>query len=259
MRDEFPAHLRYARRARQVIDRIEETQLGAIEEVIARCVETIRGGGLVHLFGSGHSRIAVEEMFPRYGSFPGFHPIVELSLTHYHQVVGANGLAQAMFVENAEGLGRVILGNFRFDPARDLMIVVSAGGTNAVPVEVALVARARGLPVIAITSVGHSTQATSNHSSGTRLFEAADVVLDTCTPVGDAAIGIEGLDAPVGPLTTIANALIVNMIKTGVAERLAAAGAPPPVIASGLVVGEERAKELFRACLDDHRERTRRL
>lgn len=259
MLEEIPAHLRYVERVKQVVSRIEETQIDAIEEAARRCAAAILSGGLVHLFGSGHSRIAVEEMFPRYGSFPGFHPIVELSLTHFHQVVGANGLAQAMFVENVEGLGRVILGNFRFDAATDLMIVVSAGGTNAVPVEVALEAKAMGLPVVAITSVEHSTRATSNHSSGTRLFEAADIVLDTCTPVGDAGVEIPGLDTPVGPLTTIANVLIINMIKTGVAERLTAAGAPPVVITSGLVVGTERAQELFRACFDTHREQTRRL
>lgn len=250
---------RYARMAGETIQRIEQTQLAVIDEVARRCAEVIAADGLVHLFGSGHSRIAVEEMFPRYGSFPGFHPIVELSLTHYHGVVGANGMSQAMFLENVEELGRNILGNFRLDPARDLMIVVSSSGANAVPIEVALEARRLGLFVIAITSMEHSTRATSRHSSGKRLFEVADLVIDTCTPAGDAGITIDGLESPVGPLSTIGAVTVVNMIKTGVAQRLTDAGQPPVVITSAVLVGERRAGELFRRCFDVFRDRRRRL
>lgn len=244
-----PAHRRYATRVASLVEEISTTQLPVIEQVIERCAAAILADGLVYLFGSGHSRIAVEEMYPRYGSFPGFHPMVELSLTQYHQVVGANGLQQAMFIENAEGLGKVIVGNYHFDPARDVMIVVSAGGTNAVPIEVAKEASSQGVPVVGITSVTHSTAATSRHSSGDRLFEVADVVIDTCTPVGDASIAIDGLDTPVGPLTTTAYALIINMIKTGVAEQLVAEGHQPQVLSSALVVGAERAQDSFRRSL----------
>ena len=254
-----PAHVQYARRAVETIRQIEESQLEAIEEAVRRCAEVIAAEGLVHLFGSGHSRIAVEEMFPRYGSFAGFHPIVELSLSNHHQVVGANGLSQAMFIENVEELGRVILGNFRFDPARDVMMVISSGGTNAVPVDVALEARRLGLFVIALTSVAHSRQATSRHSSGKRLFEVADLVIDTCTPVGDAAITIDGLETPVGPLSTIGSVAIVNMIKTGVAQRLTELGQPPVVMTSAALVGASRSRELFRRCFEVFSERRRRL
>jgi uncharacterized phosphosugar-binding protein len=203
--------------------------------------------------------MAVEEMYPRYGSFPGFHPLVELSLSNHHQVVGNNGQRQAMFIENAEGLGRVILDNFTFDPELDVMLVISAGGTNSVPVEVAIEAKRLALPVIAITSVEHSRLSTSRHSSGKRLFEVADVVIDTCTPPGDAAIHIDGLETPVGPLTTVACAVIINMIKTEVALRLTRAGQHPQVITSSVVVGAERSQELFESSYRDYRERTRRL
>jgi uncharacterized phosphosugar-binding protein len=253
------APVRFARRAIETIRNIEETQLGAIEEAVRRCADVIAGDGLVHLFGSGHSRIAVEEMFPRYGSFAGFHPIVELALSNHHQVVGANGLSQAMFIENIEGFGEVILDNFRFDPARDLMIVISSGGTNAVPIEVARLAKVRGLFVIAITSVTHSTQATSRHSSGKRLFEVADLVLDTCTPVGDAAIAIDGLETPVGPLSTIGSVAIINMIKVGVAQRLTEVGQPPVVMTSAALVGASKSRDLFRRCFEIFAEKRRRL
>jgi uncharacterized phosphosugar-binding protein len=259
MTGDTPVHLRYVEAVRATVDRLVETQSEAIVEVSRRCTEAIARGGLVHLFGSGHSRMAVEEMYPRYGSFPGFHPMVELSLSNHHQVVGSNGQRQAMFIENAEGFGKVILSNFEFDPERDVMLVISAGGTNAVPVEIALESKALGMAVMAVTSVESSRRSTSKHSTGKRLFEVADVTIDLCTPPGDAAITIEGLEEPVGPLSSVASTVVINMIKVSVAEGLTEAGQPPKVITSSLVVGEERSRELFEASYREFRERTRRL
>src|SRR5919107_4520985 len=108
------ASLNYITQAKAILDRIESTQMDTIERAAEVCAQTIAGDGLVHLFGTGHSRIFVEEMFPRHGSFPGFHPIVELSLTFHNQVVGSNGQRQAMFLEHVEGFGQVIMRNFVF-------------------------------------------------------------------------------------------------------------------------------------------------
>ncbi len=122
----------------------------------------------------------------------GFHPVVELSLSNHHQVVGSNGQRQAMFIENAEGLGHVILRNFQLDPERDVMLVISAGGTNAVPIEVALEAKRLGLPVIAITSVEHSRLSKPRHSSGKRLFaqtrDASTLNLTSSQTAGDGIL-----------------------------------------------------------------------
>ena len=126
----------YLDRARGLIDKIAAQEL-LIEEVAEWFAQTILSGRVVHLFGSGHSRIMVEEMWPRYGSFPGFHPIVELSLTNHHQVVGANGQRQAMFLENVPGLAERILRNFHTDP-RDCALLVSSSGCNVVPIEICL-------------------------------------------------------------------------------------------------------------------------
>ena len=135
-----------------MVERVWATQAVAIEQAAAVCADAIGGGGFVHLFGTGHSRIPVEEMFPRYGSYPGFHPIVELSTTFHTQVVGANGQRQAMFIERVEGLAEVILSNFHLGRP-DAMIVFSASGLGANPIEMAIGARRRGLPVIAVTSL----------------------------------------------------------------------------------------------------------
>src|SRR5438445_6485067 len=168
-----------------ILQKIRDTQAGAIERRSEVCAEAIGAGGFVHLFGTGHSRIPVEEMFPRYGSYPGFHPIVELSMTFHTQVVGANGQRQAMFIERAPGLAEEILKNFELRPD-DAMLVFSASGLSAVVVEMARGARRRGLPVIAVTSVAHSQAGEVDPEVGARLCDEADVVIDLCTPPADA-------------------------------------------------------------------------
>jgi len=183
----------------EILEKIERTQSDAIERASQVCAEAIAAGGLVHLFGTGHSRIPVEEMFPRYGSYPGFNPIVELSMTFHTQVVGANGQRQAMFIERMPGLAEVILANFQFAP-KDALIVFSASGLGAVVVEMARGARRRGLPVIAVTSVAQSQAGEVEPEVGTRLLDEADIVIDLCTPPGDALWHLEGLaETPVGP------------------------------------------------------------
>ena len=249
--------LRWIEAARDVLERLAEVNDEALDRAADLCAEAIAGDGLVHLFGTGHSRIPVEEMFPRYGSFPGFHPIAELSMTFHTQVVGANGQRQAMFIERVEGLAEVILGNFAFK-ALDAMMVFSAGGTGAVAIEVAAGARRRGLPVIAVTSVEHSRATAAEHASGTRLLDHADVVLDLCTPPGDAMVVLDGLDTPVGPGSSLAAVALANEVKVRTAQRLHARGALPPVITSAALVGRERAQELFDAAYDEHGRRAAR-
>jgi uncharacterized phosphosugar-binding protein len=243
--------------ASELLGRLADTQEEALEAAAGLCAEAIGSGGLVHAFGTGHSRIAAEELFPRYGSYPGFHPLVELSMTFHTQVVGANGQRQAMFIERVEGLAEAILSNFELHPP-DVMIVFSAGGTTAVPIEMAMGARTRGLPVVAVTAVEASRQSASGHSSGTRLLDHADVVLDLCTPPGDALVAIAGLDTPVGPGSTIAAVALANELKVRTAMALHARGALPPVITSPAVVGPGRSAELFDDAYAEHARRLAR-
>jgi uncharacterized phosphosugar-binding protein len=249
---------RYLHAASALLTRIEATQAEAIAEASRLCSEAIAGGRLVHLFGSGHSRIPVEEMFPRYGSYPGFNPLVELSLTFHTQVVGTNGQRQAMFIERVEGLAETILANFELAPP-DVMIVFSAGGLSAVPIEMAQGARRRGLPVVAVTSVAHSLAASPAHSSGTRLLDHADVVVDLCTPPGDAMVAVDGLESPVGPGSTIAAVAIANEIKSQTAALLAERNAMPPVLTSAALVGPEHSGQLFDAAYGEHARRVARV
>jgi uncharacterized phosphosugar-binding protein len=238
-----------------LLERVAATQADAIETASQWCAEAIAGDGLVHLFGAGHSRIPVEEMFPRYGSYPGFNPIVELSVTFHTQVVGANGQRQAMFIERMPGLAEVILSNFTFGP-HDVMMVFSASGLSALPVEMARGAKARGMRVIAVTSVAQSMSAEPEPAAGARLLDVADLVLDVCTPHADALVTIDSLETPIGPGSTIGAVAIVNAIKVRTAELLVARGAMPPVITRASVVGATRSRALFE---EAYREHARRL
>jgi uncharacterized phosphosugar-binding protein len=253
-----PPALSYLHGARDILERVESTQLEGIDRCARMCGEAILQGGLVHMFGSGHSRMALEEMFPRYGSFPGFHPIVELSVTFHNQVVGANGQRQAMFIERNEGLGPVILRNFEFGP-HDLMWVVSTSGAGALVVDVALEAKRLGMPVIALISSAHCEVCRPGHSSGKKLSDIADLVLDNCAVPGDAMVRVEGLRYPVGPGSTIGNTAIINAVKSEVARLLTEGGQPPYVLTHGHFIGDEASREVFELAYDDYRRRVRRL
>jgi uncharacterized phosphosugar-binding protein len=247
----------YLDSCRGLIDRVRE-QSSAIAQAAEWFAQTILDGRMVHVFATGHSRIMVEEMWPRYGSFPGFNPIVELSLTFHNLVVGANGQRQAMFLENVSGLAERILRNFDLKP-QDSALVISSSGGSAVAVEMAELFQRRGIRVVSIVSLRHSEKSRSNHPHGRKLQDFSDLVLDTGAPVGDAMVVIEGLDTPVSPGSTVGGCMLINAIKAEVAERLTRAGQPPKVLSGAAVVGAERARELFESAYDEHARRLARL
>jgi uncharacterized phosphosugar-binding protein len=247
----------FLERSRELVTTVaaQLPQIGTAADWFAR---TIAAGRMVHVFGSGHSRIMVEEMWPRYGSFPGFNPIVELSLSFHNLVVGANGQRQAMFLENVSGLAERILRNYALTP-QDTALVISSGGCNLVPVEMAEQFQLRGIKVVAIVSRRHCDASASKRTDRKKLTDFADLVLDTGAPVGDAMVRIDGLDTPVAPGSTIGGCLLVNAIKAELAARLTAAGHPPKVLSAANVVGSERATKLFESAYDEHAHRLARL
>src|SRR3989441_5027690 len=149
----------YLQRCRELVESVAQQQ-PQIQTAADWFSQTILAGRMVHLFGSGHSRILVEEMWPRYGSFPGFNPIVELSLSFHNLVVGPNGQRQAMFLENVSGLADRILRNFDLSP-QDSALVASSSGCNVAPIEMALGFRERGVKVVAIVSQKHADASAS--------------------------------------------------------------------------------------------------
>jgi uncharacterized phosphosugar-binding protein len=245
--------LEYLEKCSGILERIRAQQ-STIQKAADLFAATILASRMVHLFGSGHSRILVEEMWPRYGSFPGFNPIVELSLTFHNNVVGANGQRQAMFLENVPGLAARILRNFDLSE-KDSALVASSSGCNIVPIEMAKEFQTRKIKVVAIISREHSEASRTQHPSGKKLQDFADLVLDTGAPIGDAMIKIQNLETPVAPGSTIGGCLLINSIKAEVATRLTKAGHPPKVLPAGALIGHKRATALFESAYDEHARR----
>jgi uncharacterized phosphosugar-binding protein len=253
----MPPSSDYLAAAQKLLDAVA-AQRAKIEQAADWFAATILAGRMVHVFGSGHSRIMVEEMWPRYGSFPGFNPIVELSLTFHNPVVGANGQRQAMYLENVSGLAERILRNFDLS-ADDSALVISSSGCNAVPVEIAEAFRKRSIKTVALVSLAHAEACTSRHPQGRKLHEVADLVLDTGAPVGDAMVRIDGLDTPVSPGSTVGGCLVVNCLKAEIAHRLTRGGQPPKVLTAAALVGADRCGQLFESAYDEHAHRLARL
>jgi len=247
----------YLEKCSTIIEKIKKQQ-PHIKQAAEWFAQSILAGRVVHAFGSGHSRIMVEEMWPRYGSFPGFNPIVELSLTYHNNVIGANGQRQAMFLENVSGLAERILRNFDLDKT-DSALIISSSGCNIVPIEMAELFQQKGIKVVAVITKEHSDKTSSKRADEKKLGDFADIILDTGAPVGDAMVYVPGLETPVSPGSTVGGALIINSIKAEVAALLAAAGHPPKVLTAAAVVGNEKAVELFESAYDEHAHRMAKL
>jgi uncharacterized phosphosugar-binding protein len=247
----------YLHHCSEILIKIQQ-QESKIKQAAEWFAHTILSGRMVHVFGSGHSRIMVEEMWPRYGSFPGFNPIVELSLTYHNNVVGANGQRQAMFLENVPGLAERILRNFALSET-DTALIVSSSGCNIVPIEMAEQFQKKGIKTVALVSQRHLDASTSKRTDGKKLTHFADIVLDTGAPAGDSMIYINGLETPVSPGSTVGGIMIINSIKAEVAGLLTGAGQPPKVLTAGCIVGSEKATSLFESAYDEHARRLAEL
>jgi uncharacterized phosphosugar-binding protein len=217
-------------------------QRDALDRAAGLCTDAIAADGLVHLFGCGHSRMMCEEMTPRQGCFVGWHTIVELGLTYHNLIVGPNGLRQSLHLEKTLGYAEQILRNFAFGP-RDVMIVISTSGIREVIVEMAEGAKRRGLSVIALVSRAHCEQARPALSSGKKLSDVADVVLDNGAPVGDSLLEIAGCQNKTGPFSTVGGAMVMNMLRCEVAQRLMDRGIEPVFLPSHQFVGSGTVEE----------------
>ncbi len=211
---------KYLEEAQKVYDRIRSTQLENIQKAAGLAAASIARGGLAHLFGSGHSVIPVLDVFPRYGGFAGFHPLMDSRLMWF-QVLGSGGVRELLKLERTEGYVQEFLSGFKFESI-DTMVVYSHGGLNAAPVEVALHARSHGLKVVAVTSLENARASQATHSSGKKLADLGDVVIDNCCPPQDALMDVGGV--PVAASSTLAAVAISMAIVAETAARLAAQG-----------------------------------
>lgn len=222
------------------LDKVRTTQGGAIREAARASAESIAAGKLVFTFGTGHGALPALESFPRTGTIVGFRPIVESTMISFHHVWGDMGARQYRFIHAQEGYGKAILRSHQLDPA-DTMILFSHSGINAVILDMALECKDRGIKLVGVTSLPHSSNVPSRHSSGRRLFEVADIVVDTGIPMADADLRIDGLDSPVGASSTSVTIAIAHAIVAATAEELTKRGVKPHVMVSPNTTGKEAA------------------
>ena len=240
--------------ARDIMTRIEETQLDNIRKAAEAMADSIEAGRWVHTFGCGHATIPVEEMYPRIGGFVGFHPMIELPLSFFTRITGEMGVHQFVFLERVEGYGVEIMKGYNFDQ-RDTMWVFSHSGINNVNIDVALEAKKKGMKVIAFGSAAEAEGKQTRHSSGKTIFEIADIVVDSCAPIGDASVTLKNHQDKVGPVSTMAFITCVWMTVTTVAEILADRGVKLYIHPSHNVPGDTTAKERLEEALAVYKER----
>jgi len=233
-------------RLQEILQRVRETQDEAFAAAARLMADALAKGGLVHLFGSGHSVIPVMDAFPRYGSFVGFNPLTDPRLM-WSNVLGPGGVRELLWLERSEGYVERYLSHEPIG-AGDVVAVFSHGGLNAAPVEAAMYARARGAGVVGVTSRLNVARPAS-HSSGKRLVDLCDVVIDTMVPVEDALVTLDGWGTPLAGASTIVACACVGEFVARTAELLLERGIAVPTFVSPTVPGKgvESNDEVFRA------------
>lgn len=234
---------RYLTTVTESIDRIRDTQGDAIREAARACATSIANDKLAFTFGTGHGSFAALECFPRTGTPVGFRPIVENAISNFHHVLGDQGAYQYRFLHALEGFGRAILRAHRLDPG-DTMVLFSHSGINAVILDMAIGAQEVGMTVIGVTSVPHSSAVPARHSSGKRLFEAADIVIDTGVPLRDASVPVEGLEHPVGPTSSVLASAVAHAMVGETVQELVRLGVTPRVMVNPNTSGKEEANAI---------------
>jgi uncharacterized phosphosugar-binding protein len=225
------------------VERIRDTQAEAIQAAGRACARSIADGKLAFTFGTGHGSFAALECFPRTGTPVGFRPIVESAIATFHHVLGDQGAYQYRFLHALEGYGRQILRAHRLDPG-DTMVLFSHSGINAVILDMAVRAHEIGMVVVGVTSVPHSSAVPARHSSGRRLFEEADIVIDTGVPLRDASVPVEGLEHPVGPTSTVLASAVAHAMVGETVQELVRLGVRPHVMVNPNTAGKEEANAI---------------
>ena len=222
----------FIQKLKAMMDAILESQIDTIQQAAALVATTVSSDGIVYTFGTGHSHVIAEDAAYRAGGLVPVDAILEDSLTGNHKVF------QSERMERVEGMAAVILDYYNPKP-EDVLIIISNSGRNAAPIEMAEGAQARGLKVIAITSLQHSKGTTSRHSSGKKLYEIADLVIDNQAPRGDCIMTHPIMKQPFGPASGVMGMVILQSIIVQAINAIAEKGEQPPVFMSGNIDNSE--------------------
>jgi uncharacterized phosphosugar-binding protein len=233
---------------KHLIEKIEQTQRPVIQRLAGRIADSIAEGGVLHIFGSGHSHMIAEDTFHRAGGLACINAMLEESLMEIN-------VGRATTLERLSGYGELLLSGYSLKPG-EVIVVISNSGINAVPIEIALECKKRGLYVVALTNMDHTLKVESRHSGKKRLYEVVDEVLDNCGVVGDATIQLEGLPHKVGPTSTISGIIIIQDLINEIIIDLLQRGITPPVFISANCDGGD---EQNRSLEERYRKRVRYL
>jgi len=232
----------YFQKAIATILKVQETQAEALDKACDWIKDLLEKDGVLHVFGSGHSHAISEDVFYRAGGLAPVNAILDVNLTMH----GGGSPTRGTTLERLEGYAKIILENYDLRSG-EILILVSNSGINAVPIEVAQIVRGMGLKVIALTNLKQSQAAKSRHSSGKKLYELVDLVIDTCVEPGDACIEIAAGLPKVAPLSTVVSCSILQAMVAEVAVRMHKDGFEPPVTLSANVPGgDEKLSEFLK-------------
>ncbi|GGT24691.1 SIS domain-containing protein [Streptomyces chromofuscus] len=231
MGDSTPAD-RYLDAAIGLLQRVREEEAEAVASAGALLADTVASGGRLFAFGAGHSSLAAQDVVYRAGG------LALMNLLAVPGVVGVDVMPATLgsALERVDGLAAAVLDS---SPLRagDVLVIISLSGRNALPVEMAINARALGVRVIGVTSVAYATETTSRHASGTYLKDHCDIVLDSKIAVGDAELTHDSVPAPFAPASTVVTAALLQAVMATAAVDLADRGIEPPLLRSGNVDG----------------------
>ena len=231
----------YLKNLYTLLEKLENTQEQTIDLVAAVCADSIAKGGLLYFFGTGHSHMIAEEPFYRAGGLACVYPILETDLMLHE------GASKSSGYERLEGLGNLVVANTGLGKG-DVLFIASNSGRNCAVIDAALEAKKRGAITVAITSLNHTTQVASRHSSGQNLYQVCDYVLDNGGEVGDASVALEGLGQKIAPTSSVVDVTLVNLILVNTLERLLKKGMKPPVFMSANTdAGDEANKAVLEA------------
>ena len=215
----------YLRNIQKLLEKLENTQEQVIEQVAEVCADCIYNGGLLYFFGTGHSHMICEEPFYRAGGLASIYPILETDLMLHE------GASKSSSYERLEGLGNAVVSHTPLGKG-DVLFLISNSGRNCAIIDAALEAKKRGAVTVAITSMNHTTNVASRHSSSLNLYQVCDFVLDNGGVVGDASVSLDGLPQKIAPTSSVIDITLVNLVLVNTVELLLQKGMTPPVFTS---------------------------